>query len=395
MDEPEWWPSGIAQTSVDQAISEGVLRTSFGKTSVWNVSAALEPEWWNTLLRGRSTWGEWPTRIDSVSLVESISARRNEVVVCLNQTILASLIPIDRGDDVSRVVRHEPWFSRLQDQPILLPKGGWSVEGNDRILLYPMYEKKTVQADPSDIATTVSDLSSLHSSLADEVTPSTERRWNERLKAVEDKLKTNTMWRAPHSSTTLGLPRLHLDIDSIVEVDGKQMFLPLCRTLSEHLLCESDRLPSLASLMMLEHQWARKDGLSEQQRQNMLETWSRSVPSSWSSRSALSTVRGGAWVWRYHATVLELAQAKAFADETTVKACEQWLREVSRLQAYLGTLRMWKSGQWVGITGLIVSFFAWKLETLTPNQSFIVALLSFGLGLATNFIYRAKDPKPY
>ena len=395
MDEPEWWPSGIAQTSVDQAISEGVLRTSFGKTSVWNVSAALEPEWWNTLLRDRSTWGEWPTRIDSVSSVESISTRRNEVVVCLNQTILASLIPIDRGDDVSRVVRHEPWFSRLQGQPILLPKGGWSVEGNDRILLYPMYEKKTVQADPSDIETTVSDLSSLHSSLADEVTPSTERRWNERLKAVEDKLKTNTMWRAPHSSTTLGLPRLHLDIDSIIDIDGKQMFLPLCRSLSEHLLCESDRLPSLASLMMLEHQWARKDGLSEQQRQKMLETWSRSVPSSWSSRSALSTVRGGAWVWRYHATVLELAQAKAFADETTVKACEQWLREVSRLQAYLGTLRMWKSGQWVGITGLIVSFFAWKLETLTPNQSLIVALLSFGLGLATNFIYRVKDPKPY
>ena len=173
------------------------------------------------------------------------------------------------------------------------------------------------------------------------------------------------------------------------------MFLPLCRSLSEHLLCESDRLPSLASLMMLEHQWARKEGLSEQQRQNMLETWSRSVPSSWSSRSALSTVRGGAWVWRYHATVLELAQAKAFGDETTVKACEQWLREVSRLQAYLGTLRMWKSGQWVGITGLIVSFFAWKLETLTPNQSLTVAFLSLGVGLVTNFIYRVKDPKPY
>ena len=106
MDEPEWWPSGIAQTSFDQAISEGVLRTSFGKTSVWNVSAALEPEWWNTLLRDRSTWGEWLPRIDSVSSVESISDRRNEVVVCLNQTILASLIPIDRGDDVSRIVRH-------------------------------------------------------------------------------------------------------------------------------------------------------------------------------------------------------------------------------------------------------------------------------------------------
>jgi len=392
MDEPEWWPKGIALSSLEVAQKDGLLRTSYGRTVLWDFESFLTPEGWKTVPEEGTVWGDWDIEIKTV---KPLSSSSQGLVLLLNQTMVANIQPAHIGDDVSRLTRYEPWQKALKEHNILLPKGGWSVDGNDRILLYPMHNHLPFDGKDSTVLELVGTLGALHSSLEPFTTPNTERRWNERLKAVEDKLKTKTMWRAPHSSTTLGLPRLHLDIDSVVEVNGKLMFLPLCRSLSEHLLCESDRLPSLASLMMLEHQWARKDGLSEQQRQNMLETWSRSVPAAWSNRTALSTVRGGAWVWRYHATVLELAQAKAFADEDTVKACEQWLREVSRLQAYLGTLRMWKSGQWVGITGLIVSFFAWKLETLTPNQSLILAFLSIGVGLATNAIYRVKDPKPY
>ena len=392
MDEPAWWPTGIALSSLEVAQKDGLLRTSYGRTVLWNFETFLAPEGWDTTLEDGTVWGEWKTEIKTTELLSTSS---RGLTLLLNQELIATIQPAHIGDDVSRLARYEPWQEALKEHKLLLPIGGWAVDGNDRILIYPLHSTVAFEGKESTVLELVKHFGALHTSLEPFTTPNTERRWNDRLKAVEDQLKTNTMWRAPHAASTFGLPRIHLSFDSIVEVDGKQMFLPLCRSLSEHLLCESDRLPSLASLMMLEHQWARKDGLSEQQRQKMLETWSRSVPSSWSSRSALSTVRGGAWVWRYHATVLELAQAKAFADETTVKACEQWLREVSRLQAYLGTLRMWKSGQWVGITGLIVSFFAWKLETLTPNQSLIVALLSFGLGLATNFIYRVKDPKPY
>ena len=68
---------------------------------------------------------------------------------------------------------------------------------------------------------------------------------------------------------------------------------------------------------------------------------------------------------------------------------------LDRLQAHLGALRLWKSGQWVGITGLAVSFFSWRLATLTEGQSLLLAILSIGVGIATNVIYRIKDPKPY
>ena len=392
MDEPAWWPKGIALSSPSEALAEGQLRTAYGRTEIWDFQNLQSPEGWASPPQEGTVWGDWKS---GISTVETLAITPIGMTLLLDSSIMAMIHPAHVGDDVSRLSRYDPWKKALIQHPILLPIGGLSVDGNDRVLLFPMHDSLPFDDQESTVIELVEALGAIHTSLESFTTPNTERRWNDRLKEVEDKLKTNTMWRAPHSSTTLGLPRLHLSLESLVEVDGKRMFLPMSRSLSEHLLCESDRLPSLASLMMLEHQWARKEGLSEQQRQNLLETWSKSVPSSWSSRQALSTVRGGAWVWRYHARILELAQAKAYSDDESVKACEQWLRDVSRLQAYLGVLRLWKSGEWVGITGLAVSFFSWKLATLTEGQSLLLAALSIGVGIATNAIYRFKDPKPY
>jgi len=392
MDEPAWWPSGIALSSIDEAISEGTVRTSFGKTTVWDFEPYLQPNLWNSSLEVGVQWGDWNFEVQTVE-IQSVS--KNGLVVTLNDAYTASILPFGVGDDVSRLYRYEPWNSALVGHSVLLPIAGWTVDGNDRILVYPRYELKPFDGQTSTVMDLTRTVGGIHSALVGFSTPNTERRWNDRLKAIEDELKTKTMWRAPHANTTVGLPRLHLSIDSLTEVDGVLNFVPMSRSLAEHLLCENDRLPSLATLMMLEHQWARRDGLSEQQRQQLLETWGASVPVDWSSRAALSTVRGGAWVWRYHATLLELAQATAFAETSIKEDCQKWLRDVSRLQAHLGTLRIWKSGQWVGFTGLAVAFFAYRLDSFLPQQSLALAVLSFGVVVASNAVYRLKDPKAY
>ena len=392
MDEPAWWPSGIALSSIDEAISEGTVRTSFGKTTVWDFEPYLQPNLWNSSLEVGVQWGDWNFEVQTVE-IQSVS--KNGLVVILNDAYTASILPFGVGDDVSRLYRYEPWNSALVGHSVLLPIAGWTVDGNDRILVYPRYELKPFDGQASTVMDLTRTIGGIHSALVGFSTPNTERRWNDRLKAIEDELKTKTMWRAPHANTTVGLPRLHLSIDSLTEVDGVLNFVPMSRSLAEHLLCENDRLPSLATLMMLEHQWARRDGLSEQQRQQLLETWGASVPVDWSSRAALSTVRGGAWVWRYHATLLELAQATAFAETSIKEDCQKWLRDVSRLQAHLGTLRMWKSGQWVGFTGLAVAFFSYRLGSFLPQQSLALAVLSFGVVVASNAVYRLKDPKAY
>ena len=392
MDEPAWWPSGIALSSIDEALSEGTVRTSFGKTTVWDFEPYLQPNLWNSSLEVGVQWGDWNFEVQTVE-VQTVS--KNGLVVILNDAYTASILPFGVGDDVSRLYRYEPWNSALVGHSVLLPIAGWTVDGNDRILVYPRYELKPFDGQTSTVMDLTRTVGGIHSALVGFSTPNTERRWNDRLKAIEDELKTKTMWRAPHANTTVGLPRLHLSIESLTEVDGVLNFVPMSRSLAEHLLCENDRLPSLATLMMLEHQWARRDGLSEQQRQQLLETWGASVPVDWSSRAALSTVRGGAWVWRYHATLLELAQATAFAETSIKEDCQKWLRDVSRLQAHLGTLRMWKSGQWVGFTGLAVAFFSYRLDSFLPQQSLALAVLSFGVVVASNAVYRLKDPKAY
>ena len=392
MDEPAWWPSGIALSSIDEAPSEGTVRTSFGKTTVWDFEPYLQPNLWNSSLEVGVQWGDWNFEVQTVE-IQSVS--KNGLVVTLNDAYTASILPFGVGDDVSRLYRYEPWNSALGGHSVLLPIAGWTVDGNDRILVYPRYELKPFDGQTSTVMDLTRTIGGIHSALVGFSTPNTERRWNDRLKAIEDELKTKTMWRAPHANTTVGLPRLHLSIESLTEVDGVLNFVPMSRSLAEHLLCENDRLPSLATLMMLEHQWARRDGLSEQQRQQLLEAWGTSVPVEWSSRTALSTVRGGAWVWRYHATLLELAQATAFAETSIKEDCQKWLRDVSRLQAHLGTLRMWKSGQWVGFTGLAVAFFAYRLDSFLPQQSLALAVLSFGVVVASNAVYRLKDPKAY
>jgi len=392
MDEPAWWPSGIALSSIDEALSEGTVRTSFGKTTVWDFEPYLQPNLWNSSLEVGVQWGDWNFEVQTVE-IQSVS--KNGLVVTLNDAYTASILPFGVGDDVSRLYRYEPWNSALVGHSVLLPIAGWTVDGNDRILVYPRYELKPFDGQTSTVMDLTRTIGGIHSALVGFSTPNTERRWNDRLKAIEDELKTKTMWRAPHANTTVGLPRLHLSIESLTEVDGVLNFVPMSRSLAEHLLCENDRLPSLATLMMLEHQWARRDGLSEQQRQQLLETWGASVPVDWSSRAALSTVRGGAWVWRYHATLLELAQATAFAETSIKEDCQKWLRDVSRLQAHLGTLRIWKSGQWVGFTGLAVAFFAYRLDSFLPQQSLALAVLSFGVVVASNAVYRLKDPKAY
>ena len=392
MDEPAWWPSGIALSSIDEALSEGTVRTSFGKTTVWDFEPYLQPNLWNSSLEVGVQWGDWNFEVQTVE-VQTVS--KNGLVVILNDAYTASILPFGVGDDVSRLYRYEPWNSALVGHSVLLPIAGWTVDGNDRILVYPRYELKPFDGQASTVMDLTRTIGGIHSALVGFSTPNTERRWNDRLKAIEDELKTKTMWRAPHANTTVGLPRLHLSIESLTEVDGVLNFVPMSRSLAEHLLCENDRLPSLATLMMLEHQWARRDGLSEQQRQQLLETWGASVPVEWSSRTALSTVRGGVWVWRYHATLLELAQATAFAETSIKEDCQKWLRDVSRLQAHLGTLRMWKSGQWVGFTGLAVAFFSYRLGSFLPQQSLALAVLSFGVVVASNAVYRLKDPKAY
>ena len=76
------------------------------------------------------------------------------------------------------------------------------------------------------------------------------------------------------------------------------------------------------------------------------------------------------------------------------ESSQKWLKDVSRLQAHLGVLRVWKSGVWVGITTMVVAYYAWQLETLsTTNSVGLAVLVNHFFG--SNLLYWKKDPPAF
>ena len=149
---------------------------------------------------------------------------------------------------------------------------------------------------------------------------------------------------------------MNLDYELYANIEGSAYFLGTSRTVQEHLLCITDRLPALSNLMTRATNRSQKSFKVPRQREifgvlAIIE--SVFLP----AQKALSTLLGGPWIWRYHAVLLELAEAQVYGDKAMKKAANNWLTDVSRIQAHLGVLRLWKSGLWAGISGIAIGFF--------------------------------------
>lgn len=395
MGEPAWWPSGISQSSFSESQESLICRTSFGKTTMWDYHSATELQWWKQVPEEGSIWGDWPQQVISV---DNIIEDENGIILNISSQVeqwIVRIIPFAIGQDVSRIVRHNEWNEALQECDILMPVACWSNEKSDRIAIYPQYEIVGDDEIIDNMQSIISSMAKIHSSLSQFATPNSERLWNDTLKSIEGELKTNTLWRGPHSKNTVGLPTTNFRFASIVKVDGRLLLIAQPRRLVEHLLVGEQRLPAVANLMSMEREFANQIKVDEFQRKQSLETWSDIVPTEWTDKKEMSTVLGGPWLWRYRAVLLNLAHAKAFGDNQLESNCKAWLGDVSRLQAHLGTIRMWKAGEWVGYSAIAVGFYAWKMQTMAGQNGLTLLVGGAIFSIIMNRIYWSKDPKPY
>lgn len=132
MEEPAWWPSGIAQQSMEEAQSAGEVRTSFGRAQMWDISNVMSADWWNTPPGNGVLWGSWP---DSVEQVRLLSEDQFGMLLNIDDRFIARVCPFLVGEDVSRMARFEPWATCVNGLALLLPNGGWNAGAHDRILL--------------------------------------------------------------------------------------------------------------------------------------------------------------------------------------------------------------------------------------------------------------------
>ena len=386
MADESWWPHGVAISSIKEALDSGELRTKWGTVSCWDVNKCCSPEWWNQ--PKQHAWGAF----DDVkpSFVEVIRTEGNRTLLRLDTTHIALAYSIPTSNDTSSIARRSKLKAALQSTPILIPTGGLLIDEKDAVLLFS--HAAFTETSPEWLGQT---LGSIQASLEAFSTPNDQKRWNQRLKDLEDELKPNTLWRAPHSSSTVGIPSVRIHPNWIVGTEDEQRALPLNRTVTELLLCGNERLPGIAEFIHVEGRLTEEKGYESEQIKTFFENWKGQVPVSWTNRKALSTVLGGAWIWRYYDVLVVNAESVLYGDESRYASAQKWLKDVSRLQAHLGVLRVWKSGVWVGIGTLVVAYYAWQLETLSTTGSLMLAVVGAAISLGSNMLYWKKDPPAF
>ena len=397
---PPWYPSGLTAEALDPSTLELGIRTPWGRIWGWDYSEALNASWWQK--PSGTHWGVWPSKVDSIRFV---AHTQNKIIVALDEEFIAHIYPFQTGFDVSTLARYEPWQKILKSKGVLLPEGGMRNANGDQICMFPYHE---IHA-PDDVIQNLRNqhklrdlggaLGRLHSALNEETTPNTEWRWNARLKAIEGTLKTTTLWRAPHTKHVQGIPSFNISLDGILWGEDVDL-VPQPRPLVDYLLCEGERMPAVATLANLEQAIALRGGFSASTPRALLyEAWGAKAPPTWGG-TFLRTLKGGVWIWRYEAILLELARARAFQQPEAESMCMGWLNDVSRIQAKLGVLRMTNLGAKFSFF-FFISFIAFSFASGPFTASSVgigrIVLTSVFLFLAVGLhTYTDRNiPEPY
>jgi len=338
MEERPWWPKGIAIDYDSTSIA-----TKWGDAPLHWDEEIFTIEWWNNQ---SPSWGEWP-QIEEINL-----EKEDDRGLWFDLgTHSALVVPIPTGKHVSRLVRNPKLRQAVEDY-IELPISGLDKDG-DHVLIWEKSPRKEITGER---------LANLHLSLEkfDFTTPNNHPRWNGRLKTVEDRLKTSTLWRAPHSHLTLGIPR--------IELEGIR---PVPLPLSEFLLCSSEYLPMLRQAV----------------KYGVVKEWKSNV-SKFGSKEVLRTSTGGVAHMKYDIMLLKKAQSVAFQLED--KDIDSYLSTVDRIQAKLGIMRLGLMGVPFSIIGLISTW--WLNDAGVINDTKIGYIGFTIVFILSSMIYQSLEP---
>lgn len=183
-----WWPQGIALPSMNEAIEAGHLETKWGAVSCWDVQECLQSEWWTSPKNG--SWGV--LKDVNPSTIEVVQRDGNRTLLLLDSLYFALAYSIPTSNRTSTLHQNKDINSRLQPTNLHLPIGGMLLNGKDALVVFTA--GKLTESSPEWLGQT---LGEIHNMLAPLASPNDQKRWNQRLKDLEDELKPNTLWRAP------------------------------------------------------------------------------------------------------------------------------------------------------------------------------------------------------
>ena len=359
MEKRPWWPAAIVRSH-----AQGTLSTMWGSADYWWDEEFLSAQWWNNF---SDSWGEWPTEVENVIVLEE---DQRGFLLDLG-THVARVCPIPSGEHISRLSRSPPLRSVLE-QHMLLAVGGWSVDG-DRILIFPHHD---ISSQPCDGGL----LYDIHHGLrsAGLSAPNMERSWNDRLKNIEGGLKTNTLWRAPHSKHMLAAVRLGVERTNFVTYQGRTVIRGEPISIAEYLLDDSDRLPHLRDLAIIESANTLRQWLDKEEKNKV--------------RNLFKTSTGGLAILRYDVTLCRLAEATAFGLEEMVGPLREHLSTVDRVQARLGLMRTCRMVSLSTAAVIVFALMLWNIAEISTADRNLTLLIGFPVMLLMRILEWRLEP---
>ena len=232
------------------------------------------------------------------------------------------------------------------------------------------------------------------------------KRWNERLKVLEERTKSSTLWRAPHGRRTVGtLTHRNFSLRNIVvlnDIHSKPNLEDV------HILFPGDgvygaliplehRAPALQDLAAgyrsIERIEGGTSGMRIELRRCFLDGWRSTAPPRWASDDALDSHKGGVPIWEYEQVLKEVLYAHAFDDE--IDSRTHWfLNHVDRIQAGMFRARTIAAGALTCTALLGFGIYAGVTELLEWSDS--IPLMLCGLAVPPlRQLYRSLAPPPY
>ena len=414
-----WFPIGIAQSLEPAAsqVPEGFeawrLHTKFDSHLLfWPTGDIDSIDWWQRVIPiggGGNRWGD-PPHVEGgkIERIKSTEFPAFLLTEKRGRKVIIQFLPLDDGGN-GRIL------SELESPHLNSAFGGLQVGKKDLLLFFRQAdgvdadELISAAIDENDMVTASqicnrvgAVLGKFHTlALAKKAMPNDERKWNARLKQLEERVLSNTLWRASHTQGTLAtITHRNFGLEAVY-IDEEEELIDCCQnSIFNTILPPSRDYPSVRDLAAAYRSLATlcAEKKVEQEREILLrkalfEGWTSTAPGPITSPSTLDSYRGGVPIWEYEQVLEEVAIAQAM-DEPIAERTKWWLNHVNRIQAQMYRSRTFAALSLVCGVGAVLAPFAEQwVAPLSDRLSLAVALVLASLG--SRWLYRRRAPPSY
>lgn len=403
--ERKWRPAAMKEVIDESESPSGFEPRSFA--GIGMTCKLVEPipidgiSEWEEAISDLTSWGKVPDPSSLSSVLLSENDRGPIARLSGDSNWIAEFLPWG-SDGLLR--RRIDASSEVCDAPC----GGFSWEGGDLILIWEESSTEESSRDALIRALIDGDHEAATQTLREcgislgryhkhvepvRTTPPDPNRWNARVAGIEELLRSNSVWRVPHSRDSECM--LGLGDVGLADFHGGRIRISRPR-LHSALFPAKCEFPAIRDLASVAHDLSRAFYETESDldivelRSSLIEGWRSSAPENWSSDRVLYSHRGGLAIWEYEQCLLDVIEAVSHQSGAPQPATGL-ISYVPRYQKRMfnnrtfGALSMMAGS--IGVFSLISSFPPSAGEIPLP-----IASIALSIGLMK--IYRNRSPAP-